>query len=75
MRTLGQCLSVTNVLVPTTSSGWNLKGVRFAKPGRPLKSWSVVSFDRYCGIPDMGRSCSILMAIAADQRLADKFIK
>ncbi|KAL7419978.1 Protein argonaute [Cryptotrichosporon argae] len=37
----GKQLSVLN-------GGWNLRGVAFTKPGAPLKSWSVVSFDQRC---------------------------
>lgn len=33
--------------------GWNLKGVNFTRPGRPLKAWSVLSLDRYFGTGDM----------------------
>jgi eukaryotic translation initiation factor 2C len=33
--------------------GWNLKGVSFTRPGRPLQSWSVLSLDRYFGEGDM----------------------
>ncbi|OCF32605.1 argonaute [Kwoniella heveanensis BCC8398] len=32
---------------------WNMKGIKFTKPGRPLKSWSIVSFDQYCGVSDL----------------------
>ncbi|OCF58805.1 argonaute [Kwoniella mangroviensis CBS 10435] len=37
--------------------GWNLKAVQFSKPGKPLKSWSVVSFDDRCTVQDM-RECT-----------------
>ncbi|KIY33612.1 argonaute [Cryptococcus gattii E566] len=33
--------------------GWNLKGVKFNKPGKPLTSWAVVSFDERCTVPDL----------------------
>ena len=42
-------------------SGWNLKGIRFTKPGRPLKSWSVVSFDRNCGPRELREFSSVLV--------------
>ncbi|WWC59473.1 uncharacterized protein I303_102029 [Kwoniella dejecticola CBS 10117] len=32
---------------------WNLKAVKFTKPGMALKSWSVISFDERCGVPDL----------------------
>lgn len=34
-------------------SGWNLKGVRFTKAGKPLVSWAVISFDERCTVPDL----------------------
>lgn len=37
-------------------SGWNLKGVQFTRPGAPLKSWAVVSFDQRFGVQDMRES-------------------
>lgn len=35
--------------------GWNLKGVSFTRPGAPLKSWAVVSFDYRFRRQDMQR--------------------
>ncbi|WVQ98061.1 hypothetical protein IAU59_005183 [Kwoniella sp. CBS 9459] len=32
---------------------WNMKGIKFTKPGRTLKSWAIVSFDQYCTVSDM----------------------
>ncbi|WVQ76034.1 hypothetical protein IAR50_005670 [Cryptococcus sp. DSM 104548] len=31
---------------------WNMKGVKFTKPGQPLESWAVVSLDQRCTIKD-----------------------
>ncbi|WVR04637.1 hypothetical protein IAU60_001648 [Kwoniella sp. DSM 27419] len=33
---------------------WRLRGNKFCKPGNPLKSWAIVSFDERTGIPDLG---------------------
>jgi len=33
--------------------GWNLRGVGFTRPGRPLKSWAVLSLDRQYGSQQM----------------------
>ncbi|WVQ69267.1 uncharacterized protein L199_007484 [Kwoniella botswanensis] len=38
--------------------GWNLKAVQFSRPGKPLKSWSVVSFDDRCNVQDMRKFTS-----------------
>lgn len=39
--------------VPTNFGAWNLKSVKFAEPGNTLKSWAILSLDRYCGPPEM----------------------
>nr|XP_031860632.1 uncharacterized protein CI109_003963 [Kwoniella shandongensis]KAA5527704.1 hypothetical protein CI109_003963 [Kwoniella shandongensis] len=31
---------------------WNTKGVKFTKPGRPLKHWAILSFDQRCPVED-----------------------
>ncbi|ODN82180.1 hypothetical protein L202_02471 [Cryptococcus amylolentus CBS 6039] len=31
---------------------WNMKSVKFTKPGKPLESWAVVSLDQRCTIQD-----------------------
>lgn len=42
-----------NKSVPTNFGAWNLKNVRFAEPGNTLKSWAILSLDRYCGPQEM----------------------
>ncbi|ORY30401.1 Piwi domain-domain-containing protein [Naematelia encephala] len=43
------------------NGGWNLKGVRFTKPGRPLVSWAMISFDRDIDVPRMERFATDLV--------------
>ncbi|CAD6584810.1 MAG: hypothetical protein TREMPRED_003962 [Tremellales sp. Tagirdzhanova-0007] len=43
--------------------GWNLKGLRFTKPGRPLKSWAVLSFDRMCTVQDLQKFLSYFIPV------------
>ncbi|KIR56890.1 argonaute [Cryptococcus gattii Ru294] len=42
-----------NKTIRANFGGWNMKGVRFTKAGKPLVSWAVISFDERCTVPDL----------------------
>ncbi|WVF69797.1 hypothetical protein IAT40_004576 [Kwoniella sp. CBS 6097] len=42
-----------NKSIRANSGSWNMKGIKFTKAGRPLKSWAIVSFDQYCTVGDL----------------------
>lgn len=43
------------------NGGWNLKGVKFTKPGKPLASWAVVTFDQYLPQPELAKFVNYLV--------------
>ncbi|KAK1921573.1 eukaryotic translation initiation factor 2C 2 [Papiliotrema laurentii] len=43
--------------------GWNLKGLKFTRPGTRLKTWAVLSFDRFIGQQEMGGFVSQLVRV------------
>ncbi|WRT64767.1 uncharacterized protein IL334_001701 [Kwoniella shivajii] len=59
MKIPARVLQPPNVLYGQSKSiranfgAWNLKAVKFTKPGKPLKSWSVISFDERCDASDL----------------------
>ncbi|WWC67948.1 uncharacterized protein I206_101867 [Kwoniella pini CBS 10737] len=67
MKIPARVLNPPNVLYGGNKSmranfgSWNLKNVKFTKPGKPLKSWSVVSFDERCGEADLQKFVTFLV--------------
>lgn len=45
-----------------TCSAWNLKNVKFAEPGNVLKSWAILSLDRFCGPQEMETFSRLLVS-------------
>ncbi|WWC86888.1 uncharacterized protein L201_001767 [Kwoniella dendrophila CBS 6074] len=68
-----------NKSIKANFGGWNLKAVKFTKPGKPLKSWSVVSFDERCIVPDLQKFVTYLVSVligygcAVDNKQPDCF--
>ncbi|WVW78435.1 hypothetical protein I302_100389 [Kwoniella bestiolae CBS 10118] len=69
MTVPARVLNPPNVLYGNNKSlranfgGWNLKQVQFTKPGKPLKSWSVVSFDDRCNVQDMQKFITYFVGV------------
>ncbi|ORX38808.1 Argonaute-like protein [Kockovaella imperatae] len=52
-----------NKTARTQFGSWNLKGMKFARPGTPLKAWGILSFDNNVNLGVMQQFCNQLVNV------------